>query len=161
MDSLLSIVITVVSGVLVYIAGEILQTIWLTPLQKFKDLKNEVAITLTFYARVYTNIVDAANVDMTTREEYGDVSDKIRTLSCELKGYIETLSWFKIGIPSKKNLIKASETLMGLSNSLFSPYNTKPTTEENVRNKAMVNEVFSLLGMYGFKKNNTKKRKRK
>ena len=120
-----------------------------------------MAITLSFYARVYTNIVDAANVDMTTREEYGDVSDKIRTLSCELKGYIETLSWFKIGIPSKKNLIKASETLMGLSNSLFSPYNTKPTTEENVRNKAMVNEVFSLLGIYGFKKNNTKKRKRK
>ena len=30
---------------------------------------------------------------------------------------------------------------------------------ENARNEAMVNEVFSLLGMYGFKKNNTKKRK--
>ena len=37
MDSLLSIVITVVSGVLVYIAGKILQTIWLTPLQKFTN----------------------------------------------------------------------------------------------------------------------------
>ena len=34
MENLITILITVVSGVLVYIIGEILQTVWLTPLAK-------------------------------------------------------------------------------------------------------------------------------
>lgn len=52
MGNLITILITVVSGVLVYIIGEILQTVWLTPLQKFKAIKHDIAVTLTFYARL-------------------------------------------------------------------------------------------------------------
>ena len=85
MGNLTAILITVVSGVLVYIIGEILQTVWLTPLQKFKAIKHDIAVTLTFYARIYTNKIDS---NMSAIEEHSEASDKIRNLSCELKGYI-------------------------------------------------------------------------
>ncbi len=148
LDSLLTILITVLSGVLVYIFGEILQTIWLSPLQKFKSIKHDVAVTLTFYSRIYNNPIDFAHATLSTREEYSEVSDKIRNLSCELKGYIETLSWIKIGIPAKKDLLEASKLLMGLSNSLHTPYNVQPTTEDFLRNKNTEEKIFKLLGMY-------------
>ena len=157
MENLITILITVGSGVLVYIIGEILQTVWLTPLQKFKAIKHDVAVTLTFYSRIYTNIIDAAHSTMSDREEYSEVSDKIRNLSCELKGYIETLSWIKIGIPSKKKLFEAADLLMILSNSLFSPYDVAPTTQDNRENKDVANQVFALLGMYSKKKSKRNK----
>ncbi len=157
MENLITILITVLSGVLVYIIGEILQTVWLTPLQKFKAIKNDVAVTLTFYSRIYTNIIDPAQATISDREEYSVVSDKIRNLSCELKGYIETLSWIKIGIPSKKKLYEASDLLMQLSNSLFSPYDVAPTLQDNKDNKDVANQVFVLLGMYGNKKSKKNK----
>ena len=152
MGNLITILITVVSGVLVYIIGEILQTVWLTPLQKFKAIKHDIAVTLTFYARIYTNIIDAAHSTMSAIEEYSEASDKIRNLSCELKGYIETLSWIKIGIPSKKKLFEAANLLMRLSNSLFSPYNVAPTAQDNIENKNVADQEFALLGMYSKKK---------
>lgn len=50
-----AILATVVSGVLVYIIGEVLQTIWLSPLQKYKQIKHDVAVALSYHARVYIN----------------------------------------------------------------------------------------------------------
>ena len=38
MSYLITCVLTIVSGVLVYIIGEIVQTIWLHPLQKYKEI---------------------------------------------------------------------------------------------------------------------------
>ena len=158
MGNLTAILITVVSGVLVYIIGEILQTVWLTPLQKFKAIKHDIAVTLTFYARIYTNIIDAAHSNMSAIEEHSEASDKIRNLSGELKGYIETLSWIKIGIPSKKKLFEAANLLMRLSNSLFSPHNVAPTAQDNIKNnKNVADQVFALLGMYSKKESKRNK----
>ena len=156
MDNLLAIVVTVVSGVLVYIIGEMLQTIWLAPLQKYKEIKHDVAVALSFYAREYTNVIDFACANDKQLEEYREVCDTLRKLSCEIKGFIETLSWFKVGIPSKKKLAEASDSLMILSNSLFSPYNTPPTAQDGHENKETANEVYKALGMYAVRK--TKRR---
>ena len=152
MDNLLAIVVTVVSGVLVYIIGEMLQTIWLAPLQKYKEIKHDVAVALSFYAREYTNVIDFACANEKQLEEYREVCDTLRKLSCEIKGFIETLSWFKIGIPSKKKLSEASDSLMILSNSLFSPYNTPPTAQDCYENRETANEVYKALGMYAVRK---------
>ena len=149
-----AILATVVSGVLVYIIGEVLQTIWLSPLQKYKQIKHDVAVALSYHARVYINVVDIAHIDNTVKNEYCEVSDKLRSLSCEISGFIETLSWFKIGIPSKKKLREASDLLMLLSNSLFSPYNTQPTSDDRAENRATARQISIALGLY------TRKRKR-
>lgn len=156
MDNLSAIIVTVVSGVLVYIIGEMLQTIWLAPLQKYKEIKHDVAVALSSYAREYTNVIDFACANDKQLEEYREVCDTLRKLSCEIKGFIETLSWFKVGIPSKKKLAEASDSLMILSNSLFSPYNTPPTVQDGHENKETANEVYKALGMYAVRK--TKRR---
>ena len=147
-----SIIITVVSGVLVYIIGEILQAVWLAPLQKFKSIKHDVSVALTYYARVYTNVIDWVNANDSLRQEYSEASDKLRELACEVKGFIETLSWFKVGIPSKKRLNEAYELLMLLSNSLFSPADVSPTIDECRDNKETAEQVYAMLGMYSRKK---------
>lgn len=38
-DGIVSIIVTVISGVLVFIIGQILTNIWLTPLRQYKELK--------------------------------------------------------------------------------------------------------------------------
>lgn len=150
--NLWSVIVTVVSGVLVYIIGEILQTVWLAPLQRFKSIKHDVSVALTYYARVYTNVIDWVNADENQRQVYSEVSDKLRGLACEVKGFIETLSWFKIGIPSKKYLNEAYELLMLLSNSLFSPADVSPTIVECRDNRETAEQVYAMLGMYSRKK---------
>lgn len=69
---------------------------------------------------------------------------------------IETLSWFKLGIPSKKRLNEAYELLMLLSNSLFSPAHVAPTIEDSRNNKETAEQIYATLGMYSRSK---KKRK--
>ena len=39
-DGIVSIIVTVISGVLVFIIGQILTSIWLTPLQQYKENQN-------------------------------------------------------------------------------------------------------------------------
>ena len=58
MKSLSSIIITVISGVLVFIIGQILKEIWLTPLQEYKKLKSKISFSLSYYAQYYSNVVD-------------------------------------------------------------------------------------------------------
>lgn len=152
MSYLITCVLTIVSGVLVYIIGEIVQTIWLHPLQKYKEIKHDIAVSLSFYARIYTNVVDPAKCGSDEKKNYLEVSEKLRYLSCELKGYIETLSWFKCCIPSKKKLSEAADLLMSLSNSLFTPYNCGSEIKDSINNKTTEKRIYTLLGMYGSKK---------
>lgn len=147
-----TVLITVVSGVCVYIFGEILQTIWIEPLQKYKQLKRDIVWALSYYANVYTNVIDSASADEKVKAEYADDRDKLRKLSCDIRSFVETLSWFRLGIPSKKRLIDASDELMGLSNSLTSPYGTVPTTAQCAQNRQVAERIYSALGVYSKKK---------
>lgn len=148
-----TVISTVTSGVIVFIIGQILTTVWLHPLQKYKDIKQRIAEKLSYHARYYTNVIDLANSSERGIEQYSNASDELRQLSCELTGYIESLSWIKIGIPKKKNLSQAAGELMALSNSFFSPYNVQPVLEDNIKNRNTANNVRRLLRMYGHFKN--------
>lgn len=151
-EILLTSSLTVVSGVIVYIIGEVLQTIWLSPLQKYKDIKHDVAVTLTYYARDYSNVVDVKDNNNCRFDVINEVSDKLRMASCELTGYIETLSWMKIGIPPKDDLKEAAEYLMGLSNSLTTPYGCPEQAFDcNRANHDTADKIRTLMGMYDYK----------
>lgn len=150
-EILLTSSLTVVSGVIVYIIGEVLQTIWLSPLQKYKEIKHDVAVALTYYARDYSNVIDTSD-DEKGKLRVIEVSNKLRMVSCELTGYIETLSWIKIGIPPKADLKEAAECLMGLSNSLSTPHKCPEAADDyNKRNRKIAKKICSLMGMYGYK----------
>ena len=161
-EPIITALLTVVTGVAVYICGEILHTIWIKPLQEYKQLKSKIVTLLTYYARDYCNIVDLVNDSEERKKEQTKVGEELRMLSSQLLGFIEQVSWFRVGIPSNKRLSKASERLMGLSNSLFAPYNQEPSVEQGLSNEHIVNEIYYLLKVYKkSKKQNTKKSKNK
>lgn len=140
----LPMLITVISGVLVYMCGELLNTIWLKPLQDYKLLKNNIAKQLVFYANVYTNVSDGKNENEAYINLRLEVSDKLRWLACELEGFIQTLSWVKIGIPKKADLKDAVGELILLSNSLFD----SNRFSQNRENRRVANRIRELLKIY-------------
>jgi hypothetical protein len=149
---MIEIVVTVVSGVLVYLAGLLVNEIWLSPLQQYKKIKQAISYNLTFYANMYTNVIDLADKDVVRIESYKKAGDELRRLASELRGFIQILSWFKPMMPSKKALWEASRCLIGLSNGFFCAYNTHEThqmIEDNDQNAKDICKFLNLLGYIG------------
>ena len=149
-DGIVSIIVTVISGVLVFIIGQILINIWLTPLRQYKELKKEVVYKLSYYANLYSNVIDLSDYSDSDKfvEEFKLASDELRKLSCSLKGFAETISWFRIGIPNQKTINDSADLIMLLSNSFFTPYNTGESHEQNRENYYIANEIFKKLKCY-------------
>ena len=78
------------------------------------------------------------------KNEHIQVMDQLRILAAELEGYIQTLHWFKLGIPSKKKLSQAVSHIVGLSNSCIDPY----PIEQSKMNHDTANEIRRLLRIY-------------
>lgn len=148
-DYALTIFITVLSGVLVFAISEWLKEIWLTPLQNYKKLRGKVSRSLTMYACYYHNPVDIADHDNKLPDDYKVASEELRMLASELRAFIETLSWCKLGIPSKGDLYDASAHLIGLSNSIVVPYNSHfdRRFDNTIENE---NRVKRLLRIYKY-----------
>lgn len=148
--TMLTVVSGVIVGVLVFIVGQILTSIWLKPLQQYKDLKKETVYKLTYYANLYSNVIDLADFsdDDNYANEFKVASDEMRKLSCSLKGFAETISWFKFGIPSKKTINEAADLIILLSNSFFTPYNTGGRHQQSCENRETAKEILSKLKCY-------------
>lgn len=148
--TMLTVVSGVIVGVLVFIVGQILTSIWLKPLQQYKDLKKETVYKLTYYANLYSNVIDLSDYSDSDKfvEEFKLASDELRKLSCSLKGFAETISWFRIGIPNQKTINDSADLIMLLSNSFFTPYNTGESHEQNRENYYIANEIFKKLKCY-------------
>ena len=145
-NSIRAMVITIVSGVLVFVICEYLKEIWLSQLQEYRKLKQKISYVLTYYANIYCNVIDCANNEELI-SKYNATSGKIRDLASELRAFAETLSWFKAGIPSKEKIYKASSALIGLSNNLFCPHNTNDSFRINEENDNRANNIRKLLGI--------------
>ena len=135
---------TILCGVAVYLLGQYFHTIWLTPLQEYKNIRAEIARKLFFYANVYTNVVSNEEKCEEWKKEHIEVMKELRTLASELEGYIQTLHWFKPGIPSKRKLSQAVILLVALSNSCIDPY----PLQQSKMNYDSANEVRDLLKIY-------------
>ena len=55
LESSLTVIVTVISGVIVYVLTELLKEIWLEPLRKYRLIKSEIAENLIYYANMYSN----------------------------------------------------------------------------------------------------------
>ena len=140
----LPIIITVISGVMVYMFGELLNTIWLNPLQEYKNLKREIAKWLLFYANIYSNVLNDNDSSEDWIKLHFVASDKLRSLASDLEGFIQVLSWVKIGIPKKSDLKSAASSLILLSNCMFDSNPTKQSKE----NHNMADDIREKLNIY-------------
>lgn len=145
MEHILSVVIAVVSGVAVFIIGELMQLYFLEPQHKYKELKSRVAYALSYYGNLYTNVIDLADGNQQQIDEYKSAADELRKLACELSAFAELRYWYNFGISNVKTINEASANLFALSNSFFCPYNTHQFHEQSVRNHDVAKETRKLL----------------
>ena len=130
----------IISGVAVFIIGEIFVHFFLAPLHKFKEIKGEIASVLLFHANNYGH--EYKNIDLALSSEGGDeriikerieslkmwnndlskASDETRAVAAKLIAVAEGIPFYSFiasikVVPSKDNIIKARKHLIALSNS--------------------------------------------
>jgi len=152
----MEIISIIISGVAVFIIGEIIVRFFLGPLHRLKEIKGEIASVLLFHANNYGQ--EYAKLDDILGNEGGDekimneriesakkwnddlskASDETRSAAaklisvCEGIPFYNQLSTLKI-VPPKSAIITSKKHLIGLSNS-FSPnqFEAIATKSENI-----------------------------
>lgn len=104
---------TVISGVLVFVLGEIIQRYFLEPRQRYKEVIGKIDYSLKFYA----NII--ANPGILPEKLYLECSEVLRTLSCELEATYKQIPFKKLS--TCKKVSDAARRLIRLSNNLSQP----------------------------------------
>lgn len=116
-DDLKNLLITVISGVSVYVLSQWYTEFILRPIQEYKQLKAKAAKYLVFYAQYYSNPwIYGDNGDCT---EWKTAENSIRELAAEVAAFAEIKPFHLLvfyAIPNKRSLIEAHKYLIGLSN---------------------------------------------
>lgn len=106
---------TVIAGVLTFVFGQVFLKILIEPVHSMKGIIAKIAHKLILHANIYANPKSIGNVsqDNALRE--------FRELSSELQASMRLVPFYPLthrlfGLPSKKNIEKASRNLIGLSN---------------------------------------------
>jgi|GEM_PF-2754834 len=143
----------IISGVAVFILGEIVVRFFLTPIHKFKEIKGEIASVLLFHANNYGQVYK--NLDDILCTEGGDdrvineriesakmwnndlskASDETRAVVAKLIAVAEGIPFYPLiafikVVPSKENIKIAKKQLIALSNS-FSAGQAAPSAERS------------------------------
>lgn len=117
-----TVLLTIISGVVVFVACEYIKEIWLNPLQEYKVIKKKVSYGLTMLASYYLNPIDLKGLTPEQALPYKEAATNMRAVASELRSFIETTSWLRFGIPGNDDIYEASKLLIGLSNAFFSAY---------------------------------------
>jgi hypothetical protein len=123
MDSL-AIFLTVLSGVITFVVGQLVVKLILDPVHDLKKTIGQISHTLVDRANVI------ANPDVSTKEEKDETSLLLRKLSASLHAHLYLIpAYVKIcrifRLPSQEKLLSASTNLIGLSNGIYSTNRTK------------------------------------
>ncbi len=119
-ETLLNLIVTVISGVLVFTLGQLFVEFILRPIQEYKKLKADVAKELVYQAMYYQNPQDITQYKNWPKWQEG--SEKIRVLASEVAAFAEIKPvqiFVFYSIPSKKKLTEAARYLIGLSNAFL------------------------------------------
>ena len=131
--------LTIISGVLVFVIGQLFNEYFLKPIQDYKKLRGKIAYTLTFYAQLYMNPIDI----LSTNNEYNSASYEIRKLAAEVDSLIETKPLGNLFIPKIKTLVNVSKCLIAISNNFYSNNISKSQNDNALRRS----QIYSLLKM--------------
>lgn len=108
---------TVIGGVTVLAIGQLLLKFFVEPIVEQARFLGDIAYSLTYYSNFY------GNADMFEKQEVQQASFTLRKQAGQLRASAWTIRWYWLWqilgfVPKRKNIIKASENLIGLSNSM-------------------------------------------
>ena len=108
-------VITVVSGALVFILGQLFIEFIMKPIQEFKDIRARVAWALVYYANIYGNPQDIKYKS----EDHDIAREKLRMLAADLEAFVIRKPKVLKKIYDDKKILEARSQLIGLSNGVY------------------------------------------
>lgn len=109
---------TVISGVLIFVFGQVIQKFFLESVQKYRSTIGKIDNKLKLYADVITSPGIKPEENQFLKERYLECSDALRNLSCELEENYKQIPLRKI-IKSEEKISEVARHLIGLSNSVF------------------------------------------
>lgn len=136
----LTVLVTVISGVLTYVFGQLVVKLVIEPVQDLKRTIGQIA-----YALIEDRAV-IANPGFVNGELLGTVSRRLRQLASQLQSHIYLVPRYNVtatvfGLPRPASLLKAATHLIGLSNSL----DRVSSIEGNAKR---IESIHDLLGIY-------------
>lgn len=149
---MLSMILTIISGVLVFFICEFVREVWLVPLREFHTIKSEICATMIYYAPYYVDPLDIKEANEAQKEVYKEASKQLRQNACNLSGFAESLYLIHFGIPTKEKIYEASKQLIGLSNGLYTAFGKGHDLDQGEHNEGRVTKIKDALGIY-YKRN--------
>lgn len=121
----MAVFLTIVSGVMVFVMGQLILKLLIDPVQEFKKTVADVAMALIEYANIYSN-PEVADQGVAKK-----ASEELRKLSSRLNSQIYLVPLYQFTakvfrLPSKEKILTSSKNLMGLSNGVFQSQSDLP-----------------------------------
>ena len=136
-------ILTVLTGTLIYVSGQVIVKLVIDPVQELKKTIGQISHSLVELANVI------ANPGVPKEEVISDASKQLRNLSSQLHGHLYLIPKYSITtrifkLPKKNELLEASDSLRSLSNSLYDARNEK-VYEHNAK---QVEKICKALSIY-------------
>lgn len=138
----MTVFITIFSGVVIFVLGQLTLKLLIEPVQEFKKTIADVALSLIEYSNIYAN-PGVAGVEVEKK-----ASEELRKLSSRLNAQVYLIPFYGITaqvfrLPLKKQVVNAASDLIGLSNGVFkSPTNLVSTNLKRAKS------IRLTLGIY-------------
>lgn len=117
--------LTAFFGILVFVLGQLLQKLFIEPIQEQRKTIGEIAHSIVFYA----NIRDIGqrrkdNLTLLELEDPITVSKNLRKLAAQLRSSLYSIPLYQCFsyvrlIPKQEAVLKSSQSLIGWSNSIY------------------------------------------
>lgn len=119
MSTGIAIFTTIISGVTVFVLGQIFLKMVIEPVQNLKATISKVAHCLT------NDYIILMNADVLSKKESQETYKKLRNLGAQLYADLHVVPLYHFfrnifGLPSFNNLVEASDKLFGISNKMYS-----------------------------------------
>ena len=136
--------LTIISGVIVFVFCEYIREVWLSPLQEYKKIKQEISYALVFYANLYANPQFWPEASDQAQTHYNEGAAKMRELAGRVTGFAEIIPKLHLGMPSISDIMEASHQLIFLSNSFYF-YDKDDLSDHCKDNTEAANKIKSIL----------------
>jgi hypothetical protein len=136
--------LTVLSGVITFVIGQLIVKLVIDPVQEMKKTIGQISHSMIEDANVI------ANPGVPSEEVMKETSKRLRQLSSQLQAHLYLVPQYQkaakiFGLPSKEKVLAASDSLLGLSNSVFRAGPGERIYENNAKR---VENICDSLGIY-------------
>lgn len=136
--------LTVLSGVITFVIGQLVLKLVIDPVQELKKTIAQISHSMIDHANVI------ANPGVPSDDVMKETSKHLRQLSSQLHAHLYLVPLYNVTakifrLPTKEQLLVASGSLIGLSNSVFC---ANPSEHTHSHNANRVENVCDSLGIY-------------